>query len=182
MHGLQLNRHSPNACTASFPGESEFPYVIKSIDKSRLKETVPEPILVRHTADYSSCRGVNSITGSIIIEEAKKYLGIPYKYGGEGPNGFDCSGFTMFIYKKFGITLPRTAIQQATNGVEIGIQQAQAGDLVFFKTLGSKQINHVGIYMGNHNFIHANIKRGVTITSFDKYGPKVVTVKRLLQY
>jgi len=100
-------------------------------------------------------RSGDSVTGSRIIEKAANYLGTPYVYGGSSPAGFDCSGFTQYIYKQFGISLYRTAASQYGHGVQVSQSQLVAGDLVFFKCGGST-INHVGIYCGNGQFIHSS--------------------------
>ena len=93
-----------------------------------------------------------------IVNYAKQFLGNKYVYGGTTPSGFDCSGFTQYVYKHFGISLNRTAAAQYRNGTSV--TNLQAGDLVMF---GKSGINHVGIYMGGNTFIHAaNSSRGVT--------------------
>ena len=87
---------------------------------------------------------------------AKQCLGVPYVYGGNGPNSFDCSGFTTYVYRHFGYTLNRTATGQLSNGVSVSKSELQPGDLVFFKDGGSKPVSHVGIYIGGGQFIHAS--------------------------
>ncbi len=87
-----------------------------------------------------------------IVKIAKQYLGYPYKSGGNTPNGFDCSGFTQFVYKKAGYVLPRTTSDQYFYLEPIKIPQK--GDLVFF-TIYRNQVSHVGLYIGNFKFIHA---------------------------
>lgn len=101
-----------------------------------------------------------SSTGSQVVEYAKKYLGYKYVYGGTTTKGFDCSGFTQFVYKHFGVNLNRTAAAQYRNGTSV--TALQTGDLVMFGTSKSN-INHVGIYISGGTFIHAaNKSRGVT--------------------
>lgn len=96
--------------------------------------------------------------GNNVVNYAKQFLGNKYVYGGTTPSGFDCSGFTQYVYKHFGISLNRTAAAQYMNGTSV--TNLQAGDLVMF---GKSGINHVGIYMGGNTFIHAaNSSRGVT--------------------
>lgn len=89
-----------------------------------------------------------------IVNTAKAYFGAPYKNGGSSPAGFDCSGFSMFIYKKNGLNIPRKALSQYYSGKRITLKSAKPGDLVFF-TVRSTQISHVGIYLGDNNFIHS---------------------------
>ena len=94
--------------------------------------------------------------GQQVVDYAMQYLGTPYVYGGNGPNGFDCSGFTKYVYKHFGYTLNRTATDQLANGVSVSRSELQPGDLVFFKYNTSKPVSHVGIYIGDNQFIHAS--------------------------
>lgn len=104
-----------------------------------------------------------------VVSYAKEFLGIKYLYGGMSPNGFDCSGFTSYVYKAFGINLPRTASGQAGTGLSVSKDNLVPGDLVFFETY-TKGISHVGIYVGNGQFIHASSSKGITITSLsDSY-------------
>lgn len=103
----------------------------------------------------------SSGTGSSVVAYAKQFLGCRYVYGGTSTNGFDCSGFTQYVYRHFGVSLNRTAASQYSNGT--AVTNLQAGDLVMF---GKSGINHVGIYMGGNTFIHAaNTSRGVTTDS-----------------
>lgn len=103
----------------------------------------------------------SSALGEQIVALAKQYLGTPYVLGGNGPSSFDCSGFTKYIYAQFGYTLNRTATDQLQNGVSISRDELQPGDLVFFKYNTSKPVSHVGIYIGNGEFIHASTNRYV---------------------
>lgn len=96
----------------------------------------------------------------MIIDEAKKYIGTPYLWGGTTPAGFDCSGFTQYIFKKAGITIPRTTSTQWT-GLKT-VNNPNPGDLVFFETYTTGP-SHVGIYLGNNKFINA-ASTGVTIS------------------
>ena len=103
----------------------------------------------------------SSALGEQIVALAKQYLGTPYVLGGNGPSSFDCSGFTKYIYAQFGYTLNRTATDQLQNGVSVSRDELQPGDLVFFKYNTSKPVSHVGIYIGNGEFIHASTNRYV---------------------
>lgn len=91
-----------------------------------------------------------------LIKTAKRYIGVPYRWGGESAvSGFDCSGYTMVIYQQNGLNLPRSSRQQWKAGKPIAPSQLLKGDLVFFATSGGKQVSHVGIYMGADKFLHA---------------------------
>lgn len=94
--------------------------------------------------------------GQQVVDYAKQYLGCPYVYGGNGPSCFDCSGFTSYVYRHFGYTLNRTASTQLSNGTSVSKSELQPGDLVFFRYNTSKAASHVGIYIGNGQFIHAS--------------------------
>ena len=106
-------------------------------------------------------------TGTAIVEYAKQYLGYKYVSGGASPStGFDCSGFTTYVYKHFGVSLNRTSSAQINNGVAVSKDNLQPGDLVLFNNDANTKIGHVGIYIGDGNFIHAsNPKDGVKITT-----------------
>lgn len=91
-----------------------------------------------------------------IIASAKRYLGVPYQWGGTSvQKGFDCSGLTMVVYRVNGLDLPRTSYTQFNRGKYISKRQLKPGDLVFFDTMGKKRVSHVGIYIGRGRFIHA---------------------------
>jgi len=106
----------------------------------------------------------NSGTADKIIATAKKYIGVPYVWGGTTTSGFDCSGFTQYVFKQHGVSLLRTSKQQYSMGTSVSRSGLKKGDLVFFNTSGSG-VSHVGIYMGNNQFIHASTSKGVTISS-----------------
>jgi peptidoglycan DL-endopeptidase CwlO len=106
---------------------------------------------------------------------ALKYLGVPYVWGGESPKGFDCSGLVAYVYAQLGITLPHYAAAQYQLGVAVPRDQLQPGDLVFFDSL-----DHVGIYIGDGQFVHApHTGDVVKITSLADYGPGYVGARRI---
>ncbi len=91
-----------------------------------------------------------------LIATAKSNLGIRYVWGGTSRSGFDCSGFVGWVFAKHNIHLPRTAIEQSGCGTSVGRSELRTGDLIFFHTGRSSRVNHVGIYLGNNQFIHAS--------------------------
>lgn len=109
-----------------------------------------------------------------MVQYAKQFVGNPYVWGGTSlTNGTDCSGFTMSIYKKYGVSLPHHAASQAQLGTKIDISSAQPGDLVFYAKNGS--INHVAMYIGNGQVIHASSpKTGIKISSWNYRTPACI--------
>ena len=124
---------------------------------------------------------VDTTTGQKLVALAQDYMGVPYVWGGTSPKGFDCSGFTQYVFKQMGYTLKRTAAQQLTNGYSV--TNLKTGDLVFFTNTyaTSAAASHVGIYMGDNLFIHA-ANGGVKITSLNHeyYAPRYIGARRIV--
>ncbi|HBG1230839.1 TPA: C40 family peptidase [Clostridioides difficile] len=125
--------------------------------------------------------GYTNVAGKAgtVIAEAKKHLGKPYKWGGNGPSNFDCSGLMVYCFKKVNINLPRTSRQQATSGKKVDEKKLQAGDLVFFHN----PVSHVGLYIGNGEFLHAPQAGDVvkiTKTNSSYYTKNFATARRVL--
>lgn len=107
----------------------------------------------------------NAGRGQEIADYALQFLGYRYVYGGSSPSGFDCSGFTSYVYRQFGYSLNRSASDQLKNGVAVSRGELQPGDLVLFRKNTSRPASHVGIYIGNNQFVHASTSRvGVIIS------------------
>ncbi len=124
-------------------------------------------------ADCSGEATADSITGQDVVNKAKEFIGVPYRYGHMNPRrGFDCSGFTTYVFKQLNISLTRSSRTQFGDGVKIeDRRELQQGDLVFFTgTRSKKTIGHVGIVTevdentGEFRFIHAG-RKGICITS-----------------
>ena len=107
------------------------------------------------STDNTTSSVPSSGSGSSAVSIAYQYLGVPYVYGGASPSGFDCSGFTMYVYNQLGISLPHGATPQLKYGTYVSRSELQPGDLVFFSD-GSYPASHVGIYVGDDQFIHAS--------------------------
>jgi cell wall-associated NlpC family hydrolase len=112
--------------------------------------------------------GSASTKGSEIVKTAQKYMGVPYVWGGDKPDGWDCSGFTQYVMRESGITIPRTAAEQYSTGTAVDKNDLKVGDLVFFTTY-KPGASHVGFYMGDGKFIHASsAAKQVTINSLSE--------------
>jgi len=121
-----------------------------------------------------------------MLLNAKKYLGGKYVWGGTKPEGFDCSGYMQYIYKKEGVSIPRTAYAQSKVGKEVSRYNLKKGDLLFFLTDKKRGIpvTHVGMYIGDGKFIHAASKRkGIIITPFEesRYSSLFVKATRIIK-
>ncbi|HEV2471673.1 MAG TPA: SH3 domain-containing C40 family peptidase, partial [Chthonomonadales bacterium] len=123
---------------------------------------------VRHPASHEQLADRNASSrsayraplsrGELLARSACTYRGIPYRYGGVSRNGFDCSGFTRYLFGLRGIALPHSARAQAQFGVAIPRTELRPGDLVFFHTV-TRGISHVGVYVGKGKFVHASSRR-----------------------
>lgn len=107
--------------------------------------------------------------GEKIVAQARKWIGTPYKYGGESRKGTDCSGLTMVVYRDVaGIKIPRNSGKQQEFCSRISRNALSPGDLVFFSSSRKGSVSHVGIYAGSGKFIHASSSRGVILSSLDE--------------
>lgn len=124
-------------------------------------------VLGMASAPAPTAPAASTTSGHAIVTTAQKYMGTPYVWGGETPQGFDCSGFTQYVMKESGITLPRTAAEQYATGTPVEKANLREGDLIFFTTY-KPGASHVGFYMGNGKFIHASSAAAkVTISELD---------------
>ncbi len=124
------------------------------------------------TASATSTTTTKSTTTSkaaSIIHTAKQYIGVKYVWGGTTPSGFDCSGYMKYVYAKHGITLPRVSRDQYNVGQPVSYSNLKPADLVFFSLDGDKVTDHVGMYIGGGQFIHASSTKGVTISTMSSY-------------
>lgn len=139
---------------------------------------------LQENAEQTSNSNESSL-GQEIVEYAKQYLGYPYVYGGAGSSSFDCSGFTMYVYKNFGYSLSHSARAQSKMGTYVEKENLQPGDLVFFLDYETMDdIGHCGIYIGDGNFIHASSGTGycVKISTLlsGSYDRRYATARRLI--
>lgn len=133
------------------------------VAKHTPKATQPKPkkVAVRQTArPVTVASASGSSIGESLVRTASRFRGVRYRWGGSSRSGFDCSGFTRYVFRhKAGIDLPHSASAQFRRGVPVSRDQLKPGDLVFFQTY-RRGASHVGIYIGNGKFIHASSARG----------------------
>ncbi|MBJ6363011.1 C40 family peptidase [Paenibacillus sp. GCM10012307] len=116
-----------------------------------------------------------------LSESIDQVVGTPYKWGGTTTEGFDCSGFILYIFNQYDVQLPRTSKTQAETGTKLEKDELRPGDLVFFNTDG-KGISHAGIYVGNGQFAHSSSSKGVIISKLSEsyYEKRYVTARRVI--
>ncbi len=155
------------------------------IDKSVITDMVSNDIVAREHIHGLSAESSKLIDD--LLDEGRSHIGKKYVWGSKGPNTFDCSGFTSYVYKQFGYNISPGSRMQYTQGVPVSRNELRKGDLVFFTSPRSgKAVGHVGIVVsadnetGNFKFIHASI-RGVKISDFEGYYvPRYVGAKRII--
>ena len=139
---------------------TETPYENQSSSKSPKfyrggKSLGTEPSASALNGSSATVKPTGKVTGSDIVAKAKQYLGVPYKYGGTSPSGFDCSGFVYYVYRNLGINISRTQTTMYSQGTPVKKSELKPGDLVFFQNTYKAGISHVGIYVGDGKFIHS---------------------------
>ena len=137
-------------------GQVHHQYITNSTSHSLTSPNSISYHPIKRDASYkrSKAHDASESLGQQISDYAHKFINDPYVWGGMSPSGFDCSGFTKYVFNHFDMALPRTASGQTTLGSYVKESNLQSGDLVFFDTDGSG-ISHVGIYIGNGQFISA---------------------------
>ena len=143
---------------------TETPYENKSSAKSPKfyrggKSTGTEPSVDAlkggNTSSGTGSEVTGTVTGDQIAAKAKQYLGVPYKWGGTDPSGFDCSGFVYYVLRSLGISVSRTQTTMYSQGTPVSKSNLKPGDVVFFQNTYKEGLSHVGIYVGDGQFIHS---------------------------
>ena len=143
----------------------------KPVTKRSTPAKTTKTVNLKHLeSNYS---GSNSKIVRNILKDAQKYLGSPYKYAGNTPAGFDCSGLVSKVFYENNMKLPRRSSEIAEQGEMINIRNAKPGDLLFFATSGGNRVSHVGIINeigedGEIKFIHSSTSKGVIISSLNE--------------
>ena len=157
VHGTKVTVKSTSNGWSQITSENITGYV----SDQYLSSTKPS---IGSSSDTNS--STSSTSASKVISYAKQLLGKPYVWGAQGPNGFDCSGFTYYVFKNAaGITLPRTSAAQSKYGMAVSKSNLKPGDLVFFDTSGPNNggVTHCGMYIGDGQFIHAASGQGKVV-------------------
>lgn len=153
-----------------------------------LEKEAPKPKVTKPAASKTESTPQTVVTngsGSDIASYALQFVGVPYRYGGASPDGFDCSGFTRYVFAHFGVKLPHGASPQLNCGVEVSRDNLQPGDLVFFHSTyaTSSPASHCGIYVGNGQFVHSASggNRGITVSNLSDsyYSRHYLTARRI---
>ncbi|RMH58689.1 MAG: hypothetical protein D6679_04165 [Candidatus Hydrogenedentota bacterium] len=189
---IQARRLWPFLVGRFTPGSFGKPWVVnetklegtrspdRSADKNRIAPSTATAVLPESPGKEAEISAPTLV--SAILRIARNFLGAPYRWGGAGPEAFDCSGFTSLVYKKAGVMLPRKAQDQFTVGRSVAREDLEPGDLVFFETYAPGP-SHVGIYVGEGRFIHASSGAGRVIeTSLTRpyYARRYLGARRVL--
>ncbi len=162
-------------------------YIAKRLLSSKKTEESTTRSSEERTNNQEQTTTNNVVTskGEEVVNYAKQYLKCKYVYGASGPSTFDCSGFTMYVFKHFGISLSHSATAQSKKGTYVAKENLQPGDLVFFKDYQTMDgIGHCGIYVGDGNFIHASsgtgycVKLSTLLTG--SYNTRYSTARRII--
>ena len=132
-------------------------------------------------APPSELAGSSAALGAAVAETALRFRGVPYRNGGNGPDGFDCSGLVQYVFAQHGVSMPRGVREQLQIGHDIRLAGIQKGDLIFF-AIGSNGPSHVGVAIGGDEFVHAPSSRGVVrIEKFSSpyWARRIVGVRRV---
>jgi len=167
--------------TGIFVGNNSVVWASPSVGEVRLAS-------LSQAAISSLYRGARRLPDSafaqvgLLLATAVDYLGTPYVFGADGPDSFDCSGFTRHVFAEHDIALPRTSINQASAGVRVPIAERRKGDLLIFVDTWRPGISHVGIYIDDGQFIHATPRLGVSYANLSStyWGTRLHSVRRLI--
>lgn len=156
----------------------------QSSRKTKKVETYTETAETETSYEPVQTSEISSESGNSVVDYAKQFLGYRYVSGGSSPStGFDCSGFTSYVYSHFGVSLSRTTSGQNSNGTYVDRSNLQAGDILVFRNRQNTSVGHVGIYIGGDSFIHSgNTSTGVCIGSMSSsyYSTRYVGARRVL--
>jgi uncharacterized cupredoxin-like copper-binding protein len=189
---INLAKHSGKNAKHRHARVSKPDHTIEAVSRTELTPGDPIDLWLAKDTPERLRKGLND--GELdeqtlkILESAYSYLGTPYRYGGTTPHGFDCSGFVRQVFSENGISLGRSSRDQALEGKQVSLSELKPGDLIFFNMNRRNRllIDHVGLYVGNGQFIHAASRhsREIKIEDLDteRYLHKIVETRRVLEY
>ncbi|WP_390882786.1 C40 family peptidase [Kingella oralis] len=153
-----------------------------SIIQQKQQQAQATPPIASREEPKSNVEPMGRADADELISNAMGFIGVAYRFGGTSPTGFDCSGFMQYVFRKaFAVNLPRTSAAQASVGSYVSRSELRPGDMVFFRTHGSR-ISHVGMYIGNDRFIHApRTGKRIEITSLSSkyWNARYATARRV---
>lgn len=159
------------------------------IDKAVIKDFIREDVTRRENAAENVFSEENERLVDDLLKEARTHMGKRYRAGSKGPNAFDCSGFSSYVYRQFGYNLSPSSRAQYTQGTPVDTKSLRKGDLVFFTSRRSgKNVGHVGIVVsadnesGSFKFIHAAIREGIRIdNNTGYYASRYLGARRIIE-
>lgn len=180
----QLNQEQRATLNAKNQTQANIDYVQQLILQEQIDAENAKKNPIASDNGGGSISQPAKLTGTVgeLIAYAQRFIGVPYLWGGTTPSGFDCSGYTQYVYRHFGINLPRVSQDQFRVGTAVSRADLKPGDLVFFSTYGPGA-THVGIYLGGDSMIDAE-SRGVTVTSLfsnSYWAPRYIGARRVIQ-
>jgi cell wall-associated NlpC family hydrolase len=182
---LVADTYKKGVGSAALREEDRQAYEMKRVvrESARGKQDAQHYLLASRSAQLARyAQQEKAKLGQKVAQQAIKFVGTPYVWGGTNPHGFDCSGFTQYVYSQNGVAVPRNSYEQFNVGKEIHKNELQPGDLVFFTTYAPGP-SHLGIYIGDGKFVHAlNQEAGVTTSTLDAdyYRDRFLGAKRVL--
>lgn len=176
--GKIIQRKTPPAVAQTSPSHDAIGSIIQQKQQQQAQATPP----VAASEEPSNAEPMGHGDADELISNAMGFIGVAYRFGGTSPTGFDCSGFMQYVFRKaFAVNLPRTSAAQASVGSYVSRSELRPGDMVFFRTRGSR-ISHVGMYIGNDRFIHApRTGKRIEITSLSSkyWNARYATARRV---
>lgn len=176
--GKIIQRKTPPTVAQNPPSHD----AIGSIIQQKQQQAQATPPIASREEPKSNAEPLGRGDADELISNAMGFIGVAYRFGGTSPTGFDCSGFMQYVFRKaFAVNLPRTSAAQASVGSYVSRSELRPGDMVFFRTHGSR-ISHVGMYIGNDRFIHApRTGKRIEITSLSSkyWNARYATARRV---
>lgn len=173
--GMAQTHHNTRARHAEMQRQLLAGAKVNKMDQTTIQGMLKEDVAKRESGLVAGLSAESSRMINDLLAEANRHIGKPYRHGMKGPNAFDCSGFSSYVYKQFGYSISPASRVQYTEGVKVDRKQLRKGDLVFFTSRSSgANVGHVGIVVnadnntGDFEFIHASI-RGVKISKCEGY-------------